>query len=57
LRAIVGVELVVTSVEAKQKLSQNRSELDREGVVTGLRDDPGSGPAQIADLIAAQLEG
>ncbi len=57
LRAIVGVELTVTSVEAKQKLSQNRSELDREGVVAGLRAEPGAGPAEIADLMAAQLAG
>lgn len=57
LRAIVGVELTVTSVEAKQKLSQNRSDLDREGVLAGLRDEPGAGPAEIADLMAAQLAG
>ena len=57
LRAIVGVELMVTSLEAKQKLSQNRSELDREGVVAGLRDEPGPGAAEIADLIAGQLSG
>jgi transcriptional regulator len=57
LRAIVGVELTVTSVEAKQKLSQNRSELDREGVVDGLRDEPGPGPAAIADEMARQLAG
>jgi transcriptional regulator len=55
LRAIVGVELTITSIEAKQKLSQNRSELDREGVVAGLRHEPGNGPAAIADLMAAQL--
>jgi transcriptional regulator len=57
LRAIVGVELTITSIEAKQKLSQNRSELDREGVVDGLRHEPGPGPAAIADLIAGQLAG
>jgi transcriptional regulator len=57
LRAIVGVELTVTAVEAKQKLSQNRSELDRAGVVAGLRDEPGPGPAEIADLMAAELAG
>jgi transcriptional regulator len=55
LRAIVGMELAITSIEAKQKLSQNRSELDREGVVAGLRSDPDSGPQIIADLIAGQL--
>jgi len=36
LRAIVGVELVVERVEGKAKLSQNRSEADRRGVVAGL---------------------
>lgn len=36
LRAIVGVELVVERVEAKAKLSQNRSVADRRGVVAGL---------------------
>ena len=55
LRAIVGVELAITSLEAKQKLSQNRSEVDREGVVAGLRDEPGAGNAAVADLMAAQL--
>jgi transcriptional regulator len=56
LRAIVGVELTITSIEAKQKLSQNRSELDREGVVVGLREEPQPGSAAIADLMAAQLD-
>lgn len=55
LRAIVGVEMTVTSIEAKQKLSQNRSELDREGVVAGLRGEAGPGPAAIAEIMAAQL--
>lgn len=36
LRPIVGVEIVVESVEAKAKLSQNRSEEDRAGVAAGL---------------------
>jgi transcriptional regulator len=57
LRAIVGVELAITSIEAKQKLSQNRSELDREGVVAGLRREPGAVPAGVADLMAGQLAG
>ncbi|MDQ0770150.1 transcriptional regulator [Pseudarthrobacter defluvii] len=37
LRAIVGVELVVTRIDAKEKLSQNRSAADAEGVADGLR--------------------
>jgi transcriptional regulator len=39
LRAIVGVELIVTRVEAKAKLSQNRPEADVAGVVAGLTAD------------------
>ncbi len=36
LRAIVGVELVISRVEAKAKLSQNRPSADVDGVVAGL---------------------
>src|SRR5690242_11889770 len=36
LRAIVGLELRITRIEAKAKLSQNRPEADIAGVVTGL---------------------
>ena len=37
LRAIVGVELAITRIEAKLKLSQNRSAADIDGVIEGLR--------------------
>ena len=56
LKAIVGVEVTIMDVEAKDKLSQNRSTLDQAGVVTGLRDVPGPGPAAIAGQMAANLE-
>jgi transcriptional regulator len=36
LRAIVGVELVISRIEAKAKLSQNRSGADIDGVVESL---------------------
>jgi transcriptional regulator len=36
LRAIVGIEVVITRIEAKQKLSQNRPDADIDGVVAGL---------------------
>ncbi|CAN5510670.1 FMN-binding negative transcriptional regulator [soil metagenome] len=39
LRGIVGIEVAVHRVEAKAKLSQNRSLDDRRGVVAGLRAD------------------
>ena len=37
LRAIVGVEVAITRVDAKFKLSQNRPEADVDGVIAGLR--------------------
>ena len=37
LRAIVGIELSITRIAAKAKLSQNRSEADIDGVITGLQ--------------------
>ena len=55
LRAIVGVELTITSVEAKRKLSQNRGVADQRGTIAGLRGDPGPGPAAIADHMTARL--
>jgi transcriptional regulator len=41
LRAIVGVELRISRIEAKAKLSQNRPAADIDGVVegTGVRGD------------------
>jgi transcriptional regulator len=51
LRAIVGVELAIATVEAKEKLSQNRDAEDRAGALGGLRHEPGPGPAAIADLM------
>ena len=36
LRAIVGVELVISRIEAKAKLSQNRSDADIDGVIESL---------------------
>lgn len=38
-RAIVGVELVISRVEVKVKMSQNRPERDIDGVVTGLEQE------------------
>jgi transcriptional regulator len=38
LRAIVGIELLITRIEAKAKLSQNRPPADVDGVIAGLRE-------------------
>ncbi|MHC6231693.1 FMN-binding negative transcriptional regulator [Arthrobacter sp. MMS24-T111] len=37
LRAVVGVELLVSRIQAKEKMSQNRSDADAAGVAAGLR--------------------
>ena len=39
LRAIVGIEVAITRIEAKAKLSQNRPQADIDGVIAGLRAD------------------
>jgi transcriptional regulator len=38
LRAIVGIELLITRIEAKAKLSQNRPAQDVPGIIAGLRE-------------------
>lgn len=48
LRAIVGVEVLITRVQAKAKLSQNRPDADIEGVIDGLR---GSGAQPMAEQV------
>ncbi len=50
LRAIVGVELLVDRIDAKAKLSQNRSDADLDGVVAGLDAD---GQRAMSDAIQA----
>ena len=57
LTGIVGLEVTVTGVEGKAKLSQNRSEADRRGVVAGLAGEPFPGAAEVAARMAAELDG
>jgi transcriptional regulator len=52
LRAIVGIEVTVEKVDAKAKLSQNRSSADREGVVRGLAGEGSPGAAAVAEAMA-----
>jgi transcriptional regulator len=51
LRGIVGVELLITDVEAKAKLSQNRAAADRAGVVEGLAGEPSERGVALARLM------
>ena len=48
LKAIFGFEIVVTRIEGKWKLSQNRSKQDRKGVIDGLlEEDPDNALAKL----------
>ena len=51
LKAIVGIEIPIGRIEGKWKVSQNRPEADRAGVVAGLRAQGGEA-ATMADLVA-----
>ena len=55
LGAIVGVEIPVTRLIGKWKLSQNRSTADRQGVVSGLERDGSPAQADVATLIKTTL--
>lgn len=49
IKAIVGVEIPIATIEGKWKASQNRSEADRQGVEAGLRQE---GIDEMAALVA-----
>jgi transcriptional regulator len=51
LRAIVGIEINLTRLVGKWKISQNRSESDRLGVADGLAQLPGDEAAEMAALV------
>jgi transcriptional regulator len=57
LRAIVGVELQIERIEAKDKLSQNRTPQDRANVIAALREEPDEGAHAIAALMGAREAG
>lgn len=39
VKAIIGIEIPISHVEGKWKMSQNKNDADREGVVSGLSSD------------------
>ena len=51
LRAIVGIEIVVTQLTGKWKVSQNRADPDRLGVADGLQAEPGAAAQAMAALV------
>jgi transcriptional regulator len=56
LRSIVGVEIPISRLVGKWKMSQNRPAQDRDGVVEGLRQEHGQAGATIADLVRRSNE-
>jgi transcriptional regulator len=53
IRAIIGIEIPIVTIEGKWKVSQNRSAADRQGVVQGLQDEAGN--EEMARLVADRL--
>jgi transcriptional regulator len=55
LGAIVGIEIPVTQLTGKWKMSQNRPVADRQGVVAGLERDGTPAAADVAALVKTTL--
>ncbi|WP_114947799.1 FMN-binding negative transcriptional regulator [Microvirga calopogonii] len=55
LRGIVGVRLPITRIDGKRKMSQNRSEADRRGVVSGLAESEWPSERDVAKLIPVSI--
>lgn len=51
LKAIVGIELVISKVEGKAKMSQNQPERNRAGVVAGLNESGAPADQVVADRV------
>jgi transcriptional regulator len=54
LKGIVGIEIEITRIEGKWKVSQNRSEGDRRGVAAGLRSSEDDASLQMAEWVEAR---
>jgi transcriptional regulator len=56
LKAIVGIEIAIARLEAKWKMSQNRSAADRAGVVAGLQAEGAPAASEVATLVAKPMQ-
>jgi transcriptional regulator len=52
IKGIVGIEIPISRIEGKWKVSQNRPEADREGVIDGLREAGDESADAMAALVA-----
>lgn len=56
IRQIVGIEIPITRVQGKWKVSQNRSPADRRGVAAGLHVEATERCAAMAELVREHLD-
>jgi transcriptional regulator len=57
MRAIVGIEIALTKLIGKSKISQNRAAPDRAGVAAGLAAERGDEAQAMASLVARDQQG
>ena len=57
VRGIVAFEIPIARLEGKWKLSQNRSDADRKGVIQGLRGQDDPMPHAVAEAMAKMMGG
>jgi transcriptional regulator len=55
MQGLVALELTITRLEGKLKLSQNRSETDRRGVIAGLEQSPLEAERAVASSMRESL--
>ena len=56
LRAIVGIEINIDRLEGRIKVSQDKEEADRAGVMQGLSQEPDSGSQAMANLVESAMK-
>jgi transcriptional regulator len=52
MKGIVGFEIIVDDLQAKKKLSQNKTQKERENIIAELKSKPNSTEAEIASYMA-----
>lgn len=57
VRGIVGIEIGITRLEGKSKMSQNRNPADREGTVAGLEAEGTDAAREVARRITRRIPG
>jgi transcriptional regulator len=55
LRALIGIRMPIVRLEGKRKLSQNRNELDRAGVLNGLAESGNPADHRVADAMRKSI--